>query len=68
MPRRSGGTDIEGEHSISPFISITPRLGGMKPAIIRSIVVLPQPEGPSSETNSPAAMSRLNSCTATDLP
>ena len=25
----------------------------MKPAIIRSVVVLPQPEGPSSEKNSP---------------
>ena len=30
----------------------------MKPAIIRSVVVLPHPEGPSSEKNSPAAMSR----------
>ena len=41
-----------------PSISIVPASGGMKPAIMRSVVVLPQPEGPSSETNSPCCSSR----------
>ena len=31
----------------------SPSLGSMKPAIICNGVVLPQPDGPSSETNSP---------------
>ena len=35
----------------------------MKPAIIRSVVVLPHPDGPSREKNSPAAMSRSRSST-----
>ena len=39
-----------------------------KPAIIRSSVVLPQPEGPSSVKNSPASMDRLTSSTATKSP
>ena len=53
MPRRSGGTEPDGEESTWPSISIVPAVGSMKPAIIRKVVVLPQPEGPSSETNSP---------------
>jgi len=36
-----------------------------KPAIMRSMVVLPQPEGPSIEKNSPRPTSKLASCTAT---
>ena len=32
--------------------------GSSKPAIIRSVVVLPQPLGPSRVKNSPSAMSR----------
>ena len=35
------------------------RSGVSKPAIMRSDVVLPQPDGPSSEKNSPAAMSSV---------
>ena len=41
-----------------PSSRIWPAVGCSKPAIIRSVVVLPQPDGPSSEKNSPAAMSR----------
>src|SRR5712672_1783939 len=37
----------------------------MKPDMIRSSVDFPQPDGPSSATNSPPATSRLMSCTAT---
>src|SRR4029450_6738981 len=39
-----------------------------KPAIMRKDVVLPQPEGPSSEKNSPAWMSSVTRSTATTLP
>ena len=68
MFRRSGGTQNDGDDTVCPFISIVPRLGAKKPAIIRSIVVLPQPEGPSSETNSPAEMSSVKSRTAATAP
>ena len=43
-----------GEDSTWPSISMVPAVGSMKPAIMRRVVVLPQPEGPSSETNSPS--------------
>jgi len=33
---------------------IAPLLGWSKPAIMRSSVVFPQPDGPSSEKNSPS--------------
>jgi hypothetical protein len=48
-PRRS---------SMSPRRAISPRVGTPSPAISRSSVDLPQPDGPSSPTNSPSAMSR----------
>ena len=40
----------------SPSSSILPDEGSSSPAIIRNVVVLPQPEGPSSTKNSPSAM------------
>ncbi len=40
-----------------------PPLGGTKPAIMRSVVVLPQPEGPSSTRNSPSFTSSETDCT-----
>ena len=48
----------------SPSIRISPSLGRSKPAIIRSVVVLPQPLGPSRVKNSPRLRSRLRSSTA----
>ena len=51
-----------------PPMNTEPELGSSKPATIRSIVVLPQPEGPRKETNSPCRTSRLNSCTTTVVP
>ena len=36
-----------------PSSRIRPSVGCSKPAIIRSVVVLPQPDGPSIEKNSP---------------
>src|SRR6476660_8703391 len=49
-PRRSTGTSVMSR----PRIMILPELGASKPATIRSVVVLPQPDGPRSETNSPS--------------
>jgi hypothetical protein len=37
-------------------IRITPEVMGSSPAIIRSSVDFPQPEGPTRVTNSPSAM------------
>src|SRR5262245_8712211 len=52
----------------SPPTNTRPESGISKPAIMRRDVVLPQPEGPSSEKNSPAAMSSVTRSTATTLP
>ena len=41
-----------------PAISIMPSSCGSRPAIARSSVVLPQPEGPRKQTNSPFVTSR----------
>ena len=46
-----------------PSMRMTPLVGVSKPATIRSVVVLPQPEGPRKETNSPSPTSRLKSRT-----
>ncbi len=35
---------------------IAPAVGTSKPATMRSVVVLPQPDGPRNETNSPRSM------------
>src|SRR3984957_6638867 len=40
-----------------PFWRIVPEVCGSRPAMARSKVVLPQPEGPRKQTNSPSAMS-----------
>ena len=42
-----------------------PLVGRSKPAIIRSVVVLPQPDGPTIVKNSPGGMSRSMPSTAT---
>src|SRR5689334_3390993 len=52
----------------SPPIVIRPALGVSKPAIIRSVVVLPQPDGPRNDTNSPFSAARLKFSTATVPP
>ena len=45
-----------------------PAVGSLNPAIIRSVVVLPQPDGPSREKNSPLAMSRSTWSTTVEPP
>ena len=49
-------------------IWIVPALIGSSPAIIASKVDLPQPEGPTSTTNSPVSTSRLMSFRTSTLP
>ena len=46
---------------------IRPLVGRSNPAIIRSVVVFPQPDGPSSVKNSPGGISRSMPATATKL-
>ena len=64
MCRRLVGTSL----TIWSSNQISPSLGSTKPATIRSVVVLPQPDGPSSVTNSPSAMSALMRSTAVVFP
>ena len=45
-----------------------PLVGSSKPASMRISVVLPQPEGPRRQKNSPRKMSRERSSTATASP
>src|SRR5262249_8789206 len=53
-PRSDAGTSL----TRSPPISISPELGCSSPAIRRSKVDLPQPDGPTNTTNSPSSISR----------
>ena len=59
--RLCGGTR---ETSV-PSSLMAPEVGVSKPAIIRRVVVLPHPEGPSNEKNSPAPIEKFASATAT---
>src|ERR1700680_2962543 len=52
----------------SPPSEIVPASGRSKPAIIRSVVVFPEPDGPSSGKNPPSAPRRSTPSTATTLP
>src|SRR6266851_4024861 len=49
-------------------MEITPAVGEMKPASIRSMVVFPQPLGPRREKNSPSSTWRLTWLTASNEP
>src|SRR6478672_12895559 len=61
MLRRRGGTKTpaSGEVTTRPPILIVPPVGCSRPATQRSVVVLPQPEGPSRTTISPAGTTKL---------
>ena len=52
----------------TPSSRISPASGRSKPAIMRSVVVLPQPDGPTIEKNSPPGMSSEMSSTAATSP
>ena len=60
MLRRLGGTNWPRPLTTASSMRISPEVGFSKPAIMRSIVVLPQPEGPSSVTNSRSQKTLLN--------
>ena len=51
-----------------PPMRIVPRVGSSRPAIIRSVVLFPQPEGPTSTSSSPSPTVRSRSATAVTLP
>src|SRR5260370_919252 len=54
--------------TLSPPMRISPLVGSARPAMRLSVVDLPQPEGPTSERNSPSAMSRDSSLSASGAP
>ncbi|MGY4426732.1 hypothetical protein ACVWY2_009181 [Bradyrhizobium sp. JR6.1] len=63
MPRlrKRGGTRMPraGDDTTRPEMLISPSVGCSSPATQRSVVVLPQPDGPSSTTISPAGTPKL---------
>ena len=67
-PRRSAGTFTADENTGLPPMRISPEVGRSSPAIARSVVVLPQPDGPSSVRCSPAPTVKLTPRTATTVP
>ena len=64
MPRRAGGSPVT---SASPIV-MRPDVSVSRPATRRSVVDLPQPDGPSSTTSVPTAASKLTSSTARVAP
>src|SRR4030066_144436 len=63
-PRFAAGSGVT---SSSPM-KMRPPVGYSSPAIMRSAVVLPHPDGPSSVTSCPAGISRVTPSTATTVP
>ena len=61
--RRSTGTltRFAASNRARPSTEMMPSSGVSSPAMQRSVVVLPQPEGPSSVKNVPASSSKLAS-------
>src|ERR1700732_2713584 len=59
--RKRGGTRIprSGDDTTLPAMLISPDVGCSRPATQRKVVVLPQPEGPSRTTISPAGTAKL---------
>src|SRR6186997_284260 len=64
MLRLYGGTPAIGW----PARRISPSVGCSKPAIIRSVGVFPQPDGPSRLVNDPDGIARFIRSTATTAP
>ena len=62
--RRLGGTPCMD----APLMTMSPASGAMKPATMRSKVVLPQPEGPRMEKKEPERTPKLRSSTAANAP
>src|SRR5574341_2695562 len=66
--RRSGGTTPLGEERHRSPTQISPVSGRRNPATRRSVVVLPQPEGPRRESSSPGSTRRASPSTAAPSP
>src|SRR3954469_23724496 len=64
MSRSFGGTLF----TMRPPMAISPDVMFSSPASMRSSVDLPQPEGPTSTTNSPSAISTLTPCSTSTGP
>ena len=64
MPRLAGGTLL----TLSPSISTSPDVASSSPAMMRSSVDLPQPDGPTKTTNSPSFTSRSMPFSTSTLP
>ena len=64
--RSRGGTRTPraGDETRLPAMLISPPVGCSSPATQRNVVVLPQPDGPSSTTISPAGTAKLTPSTA----
>ena len=62
--RSDAGTSVTSR----PAMTIRPLVGASSPAIIRSVVVLPQPLGPSSVVSVPRATRRLTAATTSGAP
>src|SRR5581483_11396293 len=64
--RRLGGTNTlrDDENTTRSFTEISPTRGFSSPAIERSVVVLPQPEGPSNVKSLPSGTSKDTSWAA----
>src|SRR5665647_850130 len=61
MSRKRGGSRMPcvGEDTTRPAMLMVPAVGCSRPATQRKVVVLPQPEGPSRTTISPAGTTKL---------
>src|SRR5512138_1514290 len=60
MPRAFGGSSV----TTFPPISTSPAVGSSSPAIMRSSVDFPEPDGPRKTRNSPSLVTRSTSLTA----
>ena len=66
MRRRSSGAGSE--RTSRPPTRTTPALGSTRRFTILSVVVLPEPEPPTSATSSPRSTRSESSCTASTSP
>ena len=63
MPRLAGGTAV----TSAPSISTRPEVESSSPAMTRSSVDLPQPDGPTNTTNSPSFTCEVDALQHIDL-
>src|SRR5262245_60678019 len=68
MRRRSGGTTRPGAERQRSPTRISPDSGARNPPTSRSVVVLPQPDGPSNATSSPGSTASDRRSTAATSP